>query len=94
MPVSPHHSKEQTDKMFVENVPLGHRRRHHEFFLHARPYRGEPPTVAGKGLSQPSRMFVMLSIFLLYFLKYIVFQIGKVFSWFFQINMVLIVFEY
>ncbi|XP_035812348.2 uncharacterized protein si:dkeyp-69c1.9 [Amphiprion ocellaris] len=33
--------------MFFENANLQHPRRHHEFFLRTRPYRGEPPTAAG-----------------------------------------------
>ncbi|XP_054611527.1 uncharacterized protein si:dkeyp-69c1.9 isoform X2 [Dunckerocampus dactyliophorus] len=36
---------EPSNKMFMEN--LQHSRRHHNFFLRARPYRGELPTVAG-----------------------------------------------
>ncbi|XP_069002507.1 uncharacterized protein [Embiotoca jacksoni] len=39
--------QEATDKMFFENTNLQQPRRHHEFFLRSRPYRGEPPTVAG-----------------------------------------------
>ncbi|KAL3971079.1 male-specific lethal 2 [Sarotherodon galilaeus] len=34
-------------KMFFENANLQQQRRHHKFFLRSRPYRGEPPTVAG-----------------------------------------------
>ncbi|XP_070839206.1 uncharacterized protein [Chaetodon trifascialis] len=33
--------------MFIKNVNLRHPRRHHELFLPSRPYKGEPPTVAG-----------------------------------------------
>ncbi|XP_059207074.1 uncharacterized protein si:dkeyp-69c1.9 [Centropristis striata] len=33
--------------MFIKNANLQNPRRHHEFFLHSRPYRGEPPSVAG-----------------------------------------------
>ncbi|XP_076607251.1 uncharacterized protein LOC143333166 [Chaetodon auriga] len=33
--------------MFIKNANLRHPRRHHELFLPSRPYRGEPPTVAG-----------------------------------------------
>ncbi|CAJ1063960.1 uncharacterized protein si:dkeyp-69c1.9 [Xyrichtys novacula] len=33
--------------MFVKNFNLQHPRRHYELFLPSRPYRGEPPTVAG-----------------------------------------------
>lgn len=40
--------QEPEDKMFFESANLQHPRRHHEFFLRSRPYRGEPPTVAGK----------------------------------------------
>ncbi|XP_035767640.1 uncharacterized protein si:dkeyp-69c1.9 isoform X1 [Neolamprologus brichardi] len=39
--------QEPADKMFFENASLQQPRRHHEFFLRSRPYRGEPPTVAG-----------------------------------------------
>ncbi|XP_030602675.1 uncharacterized protein LOC115792328 [Archocentrus centrarchus] len=34
-------------KMFFESANLQRPRHHHEFFLRSRPYRGEPPTVAG-----------------------------------------------
>ncbi|XP_034406363.1 uncharacterized protein si:dkeyp-69c1.9 [Cyclopterus lumpus] len=33
--------------MFIKNDNLQNPRRQHEFFLRSRPYRGEPPTVAG-----------------------------------------------
>ncbi|XP_040007023.1 uncharacterized protein si:dkeyp-69c1.9 [Xiphias gladius] len=33
--------------MFIDNANPRHPRRHHEFFLRRRPYRGELPTVAG-----------------------------------------------
>ncbi|XP_074467981.1 uncharacterized protein LOC141753327 isoform X2 [Sebastes fasciatus] len=33
--------------MFIKNANLRNPRRHHEFFLRSRPYRGEPPAVAG-----------------------------------------------
>ncbi|XP_026183658.1 uncharacterized protein LOC113142713 isoform X2 [Mastacembelus armatus] len=47
MPVSQQHGQEPGDTMFIENANVQHPRRHHEFFLRSRPYRGEPPTVAG-----------------------------------------------
>ncbi|XP_045896919.1 uncharacterized protein si:dkeyp-69c1.9 isoform X1 [Micropterus dolomieu] len=49
MPVSQRHSQEATDKMFIRNANLRHPSRYHELFLPSRPYRGEPPTVAGEG---------------------------------------------
>uniref|UniRef100_UPI0037E9AD8A uncharacterized protein n=1 Tax=Semicossyphus pulcher TaxID=241346 RepID=UPI0037E9AD8A len=33
--------------MFIKNFNLQHPRRHHDLFLPSRPFRGEPPTVAG-----------------------------------------------
>ncbi|KAM4545331.1 uncharacterized protein PAE49_017947 [Odontesthes bonariensis] len=44
--------------MFFENAHLQQPRRHHDFFLRSRPYRGEPPTVAGFLLypDTPARM--------------------------------------
>ncbi|XP_042355722.1 uncharacterized protein si:dkeyp-69c1.9 [Plectropomus leopardus] len=33
--------------MFIKNANLRNPRRHYEFFLPSRPYRGEPPAVAG-----------------------------------------------
>ncbi|KAM3600860.1 uncharacterized protein V6R79_003880 [Siganus canaliculatus] len=33
--------------MFIKNVNLHHPNRYHELFLPSRPYKGEPPTVAG-----------------------------------------------
>lgn len=50
MPVIQQHSQETVHKMLVENANIQHPRRHHEFFLRSRPYKGEPPTVAGKSL--------------------------------------------
>ncbi|XP_062289480.1 uncharacterized protein si:dkeyp-69c1.9 [Scomber scombrus] len=47
MPVNPQHSQEPTETMFIENVILRQPRHNHGFFQRARPYRGEPPTVAG-----------------------------------------------
>ncbi|XP_044079287.1 uncharacterized protein si:dkeyp-69c1.9 [Siniperca chuatsi] len=47
MPVSQQHSQGPTDKMFIKNANLRHPSRHHELFMDCRPYRGEPPTVAG-----------------------------------------------
>nr|XP_046266385.1 uncharacterized protein si:dkeyp-69c1.9 [Scatophagus argus] len=38
---------EPTDKMFIKNASLQHPARYHELLLPSRPYRGEPPTVAG-----------------------------------------------
>ncbi|XP_072231588.1 uncharacterized protein [Leuresthes tenuis] len=44
--------------MFFENAHLQQPRRYHDFFLRSRPYRGEPPTVAGFLLypDTPARM--------------------------------------
>lgn len=39
-----------TDIMFIKNANPRRHSRHHELFLPSRPYRGEPPTVAGKAL--------------------------------------------
>ncbi|XP_026226229.1 uncharacterized protein si:dkeyp-69c1.9 [Anabas testudineus] len=47
MPEIQQHSQETTDKMFVENANVQHPRPHHDLLLRSRPYRGEPPTVAG-----------------------------------------------
>nr|XP_020454050.1 uncharacterized protein LOC109959212 [Monopterus albus] len=47
MPVGQHHSQEPKNTMFTENANLQHPRHYHEFLLRSRPYRGEPPTVAG-----------------------------------------------
>ncbi|XP_034540389.1 uncharacterized protein si:dkeyp-69c1.9 [Notolabrus celidotus] len=33
--------------MFIQNFNLRHPRRHHELFLPSRPYKGEPPSLAG-----------------------------------------------
>ncbi|CAG5873848.1 unnamed protein product [Menidia menidia] len=54
MPVT----QETKGKKFLENAHLQHPRRYHEFFLRSRPYRGEPPTVAGYLLypDKPARM--------------------------------------
>ncbi|KAM7398007.1 hypothetical protein PAMA_006064 [Pampus argenteus] len=47
MPVNQQYSQEPTDIMVIRNVNLRHPRHLHGFFQHARPYKGEPPTVAG-----------------------------------------------
>lgn len=38
------------DIMFIKNANPRRHNRHYELFLPSRPYRGEPPTVAGKAL--------------------------------------------
>ncbi|MED6292664.1 hypothetical protein CHARACLAT_002737 [Characodon lateralis] len=54
MPLIP----EPSDKVFFENAHIRRPHRYHELFLRSRPYRGEPPTVAGLLLypDTPSRM--------------------------------------
>ncbi|XP_040929693.1 uncharacterized protein si:dkeyp-69c1.9 [Betta splendens] len=47
MPVTKQHNQEPPDIMFVENANVQQPRPHHELLLRSRPYRGEPPTVAG-----------------------------------------------
>lgn len=42
-------ASEQTDNMFITNTNLRHPRRHAELYLPSRPFRGEPPSVAGTG---------------------------------------------
>lgn len=49
-------ASEQTDSMFITNTNLRHPRRHAELFLPSRPFRGEPPSVAGRGCQHQTEL--------------------------------------